>query len=64
MFDMYACWTDGVPNTTVKVPCPWYLPWYDQGTAANNVACWHRKNKHMLHKCHAGHHIHKEHIKA
>ncbi|XP_026137699.1 gastric inhibitory polypeptide receptor-like isoform X1 [Carassius auratus] len=30
MFDMYACWTDGVPNTTVKVPCPWYLPWYDQ----------------------------------
>uniref|UniRef100_A0A671NNV6 Gastric inhibitory polypeptide receptor n=1 Tax=Sinocyclocheilus anshuiensis TaxID=1608454 RepID=A0A671NNV6_9TELE len=36
MFDMYACWTDGVPNTTVKVPCPWYLPWYDQGMAANN----------------------------
>uniref|UniRef100_A0A8C1CUJ7 Gastric inhibitory polypeptide receptor n=2 Tax=Cyprinus carpio TaxID=7962 RepID=A0A8C1CUJ7_CYPCA len=32
MFDMYACWTDGVPNTTVKVPCPWYLPWYDQVT--------------------------------
>ncbi|XP_066521098.1 gastric inhibitory polypeptide receptor [Hoplias malabaricus] len=30
MFDMYACWTDGVPNTTVKVPCPWYLPWYDK----------------------------------
>ncbi|XP_036392741.1 gastric inhibitory polypeptide receptor [Megalops cyprinoides] len=30
MFDMYACWTDGVPNTTVKVPCPWYLPWHDQ----------------------------------
>ncbi|XP_076832782.1 gastric inhibitory polypeptide receptor isoform X2 [Brachyhypopomus gauderio] len=30
MFDMYACWTDGMPNTTVKVPCPWYLPWYDQ----------------------------------
>ncbi|XP_026137700.1 gastric inhibitory polypeptide receptor-like isoform X2 [Carassius auratus] len=22
--------SDGVPNTTVKVPCPWYLPWYDQ----------------------------------
>uniref|UniRef100_A0A673J7Z7 Gastric inhibitory polypeptide receptor-like n=1 Tax=Sinocyclocheilus rhinocerous TaxID=307959 RepID=A0A673J7Z7_9TELE len=36
LFDMYACWTDGVPNTTVKVPCPWYLPWYDQGMAANN----------------------------
>ncbi|KAL7848923.1 hypothetical protein SRHO_G00205460 [Serrasalmus rhombeus] len=30
MFDMYACWTDGMPNTTVKVPCPWYLPWHDQ----------------------------------
>lgn len=32
MFDQFACWTDGLPNTTVKVPCPWYLPWYDQGT--------------------------------
>lgn len=32
MFDMYACWPEGVPNTTVKVPCPWYLPWYNQGT--------------------------------
>ncbi|KAI5098973.1 gastric inhibitory polypeptide receptor-like isoform X1, partial [Silurus meridionalis] len=30
MFDQYACWPDGQPNTTVKVPCPWYLPWYDQ----------------------------------
>ncbi|XP_020363302.1 glucagon receptor [Oncorhynchus kisutch] len=30
MFDMYACWPEGVPNTTVKVPCPWYLPWYNQ----------------------------------
>ncbi|KPP63326.1 hypothetical protein Z043_118428 [Scleropages formosus] len=30
MFDQYACWADGMPNTTVKVPCPWYLPWYDQ----------------------------------
>ncbi|XP_047449858.1 glucagon receptor [Mugil cephalus] len=30
MFDRYACWTDGQPNSTVKVPCPWYLPWYDQ----------------------------------
>ncbi|XP_053362764.1 gastric inhibitory polypeptide receptor [Clarias gariepinus] len=30
MFDHYACWTDGLPNTTVKVPCPWYLPWYNQ----------------------------------
>ncbi|XP_042564568.1 gastric inhibitory polypeptide receptor, partial [Clupea harengus] len=29
MFDMYACWTDGLPNTTVKEPCPWYLPWHD-----------------------------------
>lgn len=31
MFDEYACWSDGQPNSTVKVPCPWYLPWYDQG---------------------------------
>uniref|UniRef100_UPI003AB07644 glucagon receptor n=1 Tax=Centroberyx gerrardi TaxID=166262 RepID=UPI003AB07644 len=30
MFDMYACWPDGKPNSTVKVPCPWYLPWYSQ----------------------------------
>lgn len=30
MFDMYACWGDGVPNSTVRVPCPWYLPWYDK----------------------------------
>ncbi|XP_076122592.1 glucagon receptor [Alosa pseudoharengus] len=27
-FDRYACWPDGVPNTTVSVACPWYLPWY------------------------------------
>ncbi|XP_055648444.1 LOW QUALITY PROTEIN: gastric inhibitory polypeptide receptor, partial [Falco peregrinus] len=27
-FDMYACWGDAVPNTTVTVPCPWYLPWH------------------------------------
>lgn len=31
MFDRYACWSDGQPNSTVKVPCPWYLPWYSQG---------------------------------
>ncbi|XP_076000263.1 glucagon receptor [Genypterus blacodes] len=24
----YACWPDGLPNTTVSVACPWYLPWY------------------------------------
>ncbi|XP_044059590.1 glucagon receptor [Siniperca chuatsi] len=30
MFDMYACWSDGKPNSIVKVPCPWYLPWYNQ----------------------------------
>uniref|UniRef100_A0A3B5AIM6 Gastric inhibitory polypeptide receptor-like n=1 Tax=Stegastes partitus TaxID=144197 RepID=A0A3B5AIM6_9TELE len=30
MFDSYACWSDGQPNSTVKVPCPWYLPWYDR----------------------------------
>ncbi|XP_077385327.1 glucagon receptor [Festucalex cinctus] len=27
-FDKYACWPDGLPNTTVSVSCPWYLPWY------------------------------------
>lgn len=27
-FGLYACWPDGLPNTTVSVPCPWYLPWY------------------------------------
>ncbi|XP_031432180.1 glucagon receptor [Clupea harengus] len=27
-FDKYACWPDGLPNTTVSVACPWYLPWY------------------------------------
>uniref|UniRef100_A0AAR2JRY2 Glucagon receptor b n=1 Tax=Pygocentrus nattereri TaxID=42514 RepID=A0AAR2JRY2_PYGNA len=27
-FDKYACWPDGLPNTTVSVPCPWYLPWH------------------------------------
>ncbi|XP_040902355.1 gastric inhibitory polypeptide receptor-like [Toxotes jaculatrix] len=30
MFDRYACWSDGRPNSTVRVPCPWYLPWYNQ----------------------------------
>ncbi|XP_045928712.1 glucagon receptor [Micropterus dolomieu] len=30
MFDKYACWSDGKLNSTVKVPCPWYLPWYNQ----------------------------------
>uniref|UniRef100_A0A4W5PVH6 G-protein coupled receptors family 2 profile 1 domain-containing protein n=1 Tax=Hucho hucho TaxID=62062 RepID=A0A4W5PVH6_9TELE len=25
---MYACWPDGLPNTTVSVSCPWYLPWH------------------------------------
>ncbi|XP_063076888.1 glucagon receptor isoform X2 [Engraulis encrasicolus] len=26
--DRFACWPDGLPNTTVTIPCPWYLPWY------------------------------------
>ncbi|XP_014341377.1 glucagon receptor isoform X3 [Latimeria chalumnae] len=29
-FDMYVCWPDGPPNTTVKVPCPWFLPWQEK----------------------------------
>ncbi|KAG7460247.1 hypothetical protein MATL_G00219490 [Megalops atlanticus] len=27
-FDRYACWPDGLPNSTVSVSCPWYLPWH------------------------------------
>lgn len=30
-FDKYACWPDGLPNTTVSVSCPWYLPWHHRG---------------------------------
>ncbi|XP_033881037.1 glucagon receptor isoform X2 [Acipenser ruthenus] len=37
-FDMYACWSDGLPNTTAKVPCPWYLPWHDQ--VRNGFVFW------------------------
>ncbi|XP_069559058.1 glucagon receptor isoform X1 [Brachyistius frenatus] len=29
-FDNYACWPDGLPNTTVSVSCPWYLPWHQK----------------------------------
>ncbi|KAL0993557.1 hypothetical protein UPYG_G00109700 [Umbra pygmaea] len=29
-FDRFACWPDGLPNTTVSVSCPWYLPWYNK----------------------------------
>ncbi|KAK7167115.1 hypothetical protein R3I94_001497 [Phoxinus phoxinus] len=29
-FDRYACWPDALPNTTVSVPCPWYLPWHKE----------------------------------
>ncbi|TKS80661.1 Glucagon receptor [Collichthys lucidus] len=38
MFDMYACWSDGKPNSTVKVPCPWYLPWYNQGETDGDLS--------------------------
>lgn len=30
-FDKFACWPDGLPNTTVGVACPWYLPWHSEG---------------------------------
>lgn len=30
-FDMYACWPDGSPGTTVNVSCPFYLPWFEKG---------------------------------
>ncbi|XP_056609284.1 glucagon receptor isoform X1 [Triplophysa dalaica] len=29
-FDKFACWPDGLPNTTVGVACPWYLPWHSE----------------------------------
>lgn len=32
-FDMYACWNYTAVNTTARVSCPWYLPWYRQGEA-------------------------------
>lgn len=28
---MYACWNYTAANTTARVSCPWYLPWYRQG---------------------------------
>ncbi|KAH0631546.1 hypothetical protein JD844_005919 [Phrynosoma platyrhinos] len=37
-FDMYACWDDALPNTTARVPCPWYLPWYQQETSVDSGA--------------------------
>lgn len=37
-FDMYACWDDATPNTTARVPCPWYLPWHHHGRVANASA--------------------------
>ncbi|KAF0037682.1 hypothetical protein F2P81_010556 [Scophthalmus maximus] len=33
-FDLYACWPDGLPGTTVNVSCPWFLPWYRKGLYA------------------------------
>uniref|UniRef100_A0A663FL25 G-protein coupled receptors family 2 profile 2 domain-containing protein n=1 Tax=Aquila chrysaetos chrysaetos TaxID=223781 RepID=A0A663FL25_AQUCH len=32
-FDTYACWGDAAPNSTVTVPCPWYLP-------CGRPGCW------------------------
>ncbi|XP_065591683.1 glucagon receptor isoform X2 [Cyrtonyx montezumae] len=29
-FDKFSCWPDALPNTTVNVSCPWYLPWYQK----------------------------------
>ncbi|XP_030061016.1 glucagon receptor [Microcaecilia unicolor] len=29
-FDRFACWPDALPNTTVRVSCPWYLPWHSK----------------------------------
>ncbi|KAM4664626.1 glucagon receptor [Discoglossus pictus] len=27
-FDKFSCWPDALPNTTISVPCPWYIPWH------------------------------------
>ncbi|KAM8946874.1 glucagon receptor [Pelodytes ibericus] len=29
-FDKFSCWPDAMPNTTVSVSCPWYLPWHNK----------------------------------
>uniref|UniRef100_A0A3B5RF19 Glucagon receptor b n=1 Tax=Xiphophorus maculatus TaxID=8083 RepID=A0A3B5RF19_XIPMA len=29
-FDLYACWPDGRPGTTVNVSCPTFLPWHQK----------------------------------
>ncbi|XP_015735567.1 glucagon receptor isoform X2 [Coturnix japonica] len=29
-FDKFSCWPDALPNTTVNVSCPWFLPWYQK----------------------------------
>ncbi|KAI4832514.1 hypothetical protein KUCAC02_015478 [Chaenocephalus aceratus] len=34
-FDLYVCWPDGLPGTTVNVSCPWFLPWYRKGMCVN-----------------------------
>ncbi|XP_034542869.1 glucagon receptor [Notolabrus celidotus] len=49
-FDLYACWPDGLPGTTVNVSCPWFLPWYrkvQQGLVyrvCNEDGRWAQKN--------------------
>ncbi|NXJ83962.1 GLR protein, partial [Trogon melanurus] len=29
-FDKFSCWPDALPNSTISVPCPWFLPWYQK----------------------------------
>ncbi|XP_027327395.1 glucagon receptor isoform X2 [Anas acuta] len=29
-FDKFSCWPDALPNTTINVSCPWFLPWYQK----------------------------------
>ncbi|NXA04137.1 GLR protein, partial [Sapayoa aenigma] len=29
-FDKFSCWPDTAPNSTARVPCPWFLPWYQK----------------------------------
>uniref|UniRef100_A0A8C7EE26 G-protein coupled receptors family 2 profile 1 domain-containing protein n=1 Tax=Nothoprocta perdicaria TaxID=30464 RepID=A0A8C7EE26_NOTPE len=39
-FDKFSCWPDALPNSTVNVSCPWFLPWYHKGEGGMRVrAC-------------------------
>lgn len=39
-FDKYSCWPDTPPNTTARISCPWYLPWYHKGDNYHGSLQW------------------------